>query len=168
MSVGLHIRPEEHSDEEAIRSIVATAFKSNAEADLIDRLRREGDLTLSLVATSEKPVGHVAFSPLHLKDTPQLKACALGPLAVLPERQSGGIGAALVEEALRQLRGAGFDLVLVLGEPAYYGRFGFSPEATRALKTPYDGPYLQALHLSAKATGARGAVVYADAFAGLS
>ncbi|KAB0267604.1 GNAT family N-acetyltransferase [Microvirga brassicacearum] len=168
MSVGLHIRPEEHSDEAAIRSMVAVAFKSNAEADLIDRLRREGDLTLSLVGTREKPVGHVAFSPLHLKDAPQLKACALGPLAVLPGHQNSGIGTELIEEALRQLREAGFDLVLVLGEPAYYGRFGFTTEAARALKTPYDGPYLQALHLSAKATGARGAVVYADAFTGLS
>jgi putative acetyltransferase len=168
MSVGLHIRPEGHSDEAAIRSIVAAAFKSNAEADLIDRLRREGDLTLSLIATSEEPVGHVTFSPIRLKDTPHLKACALGPLAVLPGCQGGGIGTALVEEALRQLREAGFDLVLVLGEPAYYGRFGFTIETARALKTPYDGPYLQALHLSAKASGARGAVVYADAFAGLS
>jgi putative acetyltransferase len=87
---------------------------------------------------------------------------------VHPLRQNAGIGTALVQEALRQLRDAGFDLVLVLGEPAYYGRFGFSTEMARALKTPYDGPDLQALHLSANGSEIRGSVAYARAFAGLS
>lgn len=167
MSDPLRIRPEEPPDEPAIRSLLGAAFRGSAEADLVDRLRREGDLTLSLVALNEVTLGHIAFSPVELTEAPHLKACALGPLAVLPHHQNCRIGTALVDEALRQLRDTEFDLVVVLGEPAYYAQFGFSAQAAQALKTAYDGPYLQALHLSARATDARGPASYARAFAGL-
>ena len=168
MSAGLLFRPDERSDQTAIRRILEEAFKGAAEADLVDRLRLDNDLALSLLAVDEEPIGYVAFSPLRLPNTPDIRACALAPLAVLPEFQSSGIGTGLVVEALRQLRETDCDLVLVLGEPAYYGRFGFAADVARGLNTPYDGPYVQALYLSPKAEQAQGTVVYASAFAGLS
>jgi putative acetyltransferase len=72
-----------------------------------------------------------------------------------------------VQHSLERLTKAGCDLVVVLGEPHYYGRFGFDPKLARKLKTPYDGPYLQALALSDKGKEAHGSVSYARAFAEL-
>ncbi|NIX76111.1 GNAT family N-acetyltransferase [Microvirga terricola] len=169
MTSSLRIRIEESTDRAAIRAIHAAAFGGNAEADLVDRLRADGDLTLSLVAcASDDVVGHIAFSPLALADCPSVKACALAPVAVLPPFQNRGIGAALIEDALQRLADADMDLVLVLGEPDYYGDFSFRVEAAEGLKTPYDGPYLQALPLSENGRTASGPVVYARAFAELT
>jgi len=167
MKPDLRIRPEEPGDRSALHALHAAAFGQEAEATLVDQLRADGDLVLSLVADAGGPVGHIAFSRLSMPDAPALRACALAPLAVLPHVQGRGIGSALVRDGLERLAGLGWDLALVLGEPGYYGRFGFSAEAARAFETPYDGPYLQALALSAEGKGARGAVSYARAFAEL-
>ena len=96
-----------------------------------------------------------------------MRACALAPLAVLPQRQRQGIGSALVREALKRLEEDRMDLVLVLGEPDYYGRFGFATDLAKRLTTPYDGPYLQALALSERGAAAHGPAAYARAFAEL-
>jgi putative acetyltransferase len=168
MSADGQIRPEAPGDGPAVLALHAAAFGQKAEAGLVDRLRTDGDLILSLVAVADGVVGHVAFSRLTLPAAPAVRACALAPLAVDPARQRRGIGSALVTEGLRRLSQAGLDLVLVLGEPAYYGRFGFTTQAAQALRTPYDGPYLQALALSAEGRAARGPVSYAGAFAELS
>lgn len=161
------VRPEEAFDRDAIRAVHAQAFGQAAEADLVDRLREDGDLVLSLVAVRERVVGHVAFSRLKLLESPA-SAVALAPVAVLPAHQRAGVGTALIREGLRGLAAAGEDLVLVLGEPAYYARFGFAAEGARTLSTPYDGPYLQALALSDAGRAAAGAVRYARAFADLA
>jgi putative acetyltransferase len=93
---------------------------------------------------------------------------ALAPLAVDAAWRRQGIGEALVRGSLDALRASGFDLVLVLGDPAYYDRFGFVPAADFGLRTLYDGPYQQALALNERGRGARGlAVSYPEAFAGL-
>jgi putative acetyltransferase len=160
------IRAETPSDRSSLRGVHARAFGQAAEADLVDRLRRDGDLLLSLAAVEDRLVGHVVLSRLRVEQ-PGLRAAALAPLAVLPERQRQGIGSALVREALGRLAAAGEHLVIVLGDPAYYGRFGFAPEAVRALRTPYDGPALQGLALGPDGRGARGRVRYAPAFAEL-
>jgi putative acetyltransferase len=162
------IRPALPGDGPAIHAIHAAAFGQTAEADLVTRLEADGDLVLSLVACTDQPIGHIAFSRLTMTDMPAVSACALAPLAVDPARQKQGIGSALVKEGLRHLSAQGLDFVVVLGEPDYYGRFGFTAEAAKALRTPYDGPYLQALALSDKAREARGPVAYARAFAELS
>jgi putative acetyltransferase len=168
VSDGLQIRREISSDRAAIGALVGAAFKGGAEVLLVDRLREEGDLALSLVATRPEPKGYLAFSPLHLPDAASVSAWALGPLAVLPSYQRACIGTALVREGLRQAQEAGIDLVLVLGEPGYYGRFGFSASAATPFKTAYDGPFLQALHLSSRGAGAHGAAIYPRAFADLA
>lgn len=167
MSGGVRIRPEEPVDRAAIRTVHERAFGSSAEADLVDRLRADGDLVLSLVAALDHPIGHVAYSRLVLTGSPA-RAVALAPVAVLPEFQRTGVGTALIRESLSGLATAGEDLVLVLGEPAFYDRFGFTVEGAKGLATPYDGPYLQALALSEPGRAPAGRVVYAPAFADLA
>ncbi|MBZ6076556.1 GNAT family N-acetyltransferase [Microvirga puerhi] len=168
MTADLRIRPEELNDRTAIHALHAAAFGGPAEANLVDGLRRDGDLALSLVAFADEVIGHVAFSPLILAESPDVRAYALAPVAVLPAFQNQGVGAALIEDALQRLADQGADLILVLGEPNYYGDFGFRPEDAQGLRTPYDGPFLQALPLTDKGRDAQGPVAYASAFAELT
>jgi len=162
------IRLEESTDWQAIYAVYAAAFGQSAEADLVQNMQNDGDLLLSLIAYHDQPAGHVAYSHLKLVEAPAIKACVLAPLAVVPSFRHHGIGAGLVRHSLEWLRRDGYDLVVVLGEPHYYGRFGFDPKLAEKLKTPYDGPYLQALALSDKGRGAHGSVSYARAFAELN
>lgn len=167
MTAPIRVREENERDHEAIRALLISAFGGTAEADLVEDLRRDSDLAVSLVAYDEEGVhGYAAFSPLAI-DGAALRAAALGPLAVAPERQRQGIGKFLAGHGLLRLREAGFDLVLVLGDPAYYGELGFEADAARAFKTPYDGPYQQALALTGAGALASGTVHYAPAFAKL-
>jgi putative acetyltransferase len=167
MSPQIEIRPETPADRAVIRTIVERAFGQSTEADLVEALREDGDLLLSLVAVSEEPVGHIAFSRLILPGS-TVRASALAPLAVIPARQRQGVGAALVQEGLLRLSRSGEDLVIVLGEPGYYGRLGFSAATAGGLRTPYDGPSLQALALTEAGRAAHGPVRYSRAFAGLA
>jgi putative acetyltransferase len=162
------IRLKESADWQAIYEIYAAAFGQSAEADLVQSMQKDGDLILSLIAYNDHPAGHIAYSHLRLHEASAIKACVLAPLAVAPAFQKQGIAAALVRHSLERLRDDGYDLVVVLGEPHYYGRFGFDPKLAEKLKTPYDGPYLQALALSDHGKGAYGPVSYARAFAELN
>lgn len=149
------IRAELAHDRAAVADLLARAFDGPAEARLVEALRGAGDLALSLVAEAEGTViGHIALSPLAAEGP----ALALAPLAVHPAVQSRGIGTALVRAAL-----AAFDdhTIVVLGDPAYYRRFGFVPAD---LESPYAGPHLMALGPRLPA-GSR--IVHAPAFAAL-
>ncbi|WJS85583.1 GNAT family N-acetyltransferase [Paracoccus sp. TOH] len=149
------IRAEGSHDRAAIAALLTRAFDGETEARLVEALRAEDSLALSLVAEAEGTViGHVALSPLQA-ETPAL---ALAPLAVHPAVQSRGIGEALVRAAL-----AAFDdhAIVVLGDPGYYGRFGFTPAE---LDSPYAGPHLMALGPQLPA-GSR--IAHAPAFAAL-
>ncbi len=163
----MDIRVAEAADWPAVHAIHAEAFGQVDEAELVRRLHEDGDLILSLIAYDDQPVGHIAFSRLVLHEAPGVKVGALAPLAVRPSSQAQGVGSALVRQGLDRLRSGGCDLVVVLGEPGYYSRFGFTPQLASQLKTPYDGPYLQALALSDKGKEAHGPVSYARAFAEL-
>jgi putative acetyltransferase len=162
------IHLKESADWQAIHAIYVAAFGQSAEADLVRNMHEDGDLILSLIAYNDQPAGHIAYSRLRLLQTPFIKACVLAPLAVVPAFRQQGIGAELVRHSLERLRNDGYDLVVVLGERHYYGRFGFDPKLAEKLKTPYDGPYLQALALSDHGKGAHGPVTYARAFAELN
>ena len=126
------IRPERTDDVDAIRALTELAFRTAQHADgtehlIIDRLRAAGALTLSLVAeTNGTIVGHVAFSPVTLSDGTE-GWYGLGPIAVDPDRQGAGVGGALVREGLAGLKAGRAAGCVLLGEPAYYGRFGFAP-----------------------------------------
>ena len=161
------IRLEESANLPTLYAIYSAVFGQLAEADLVQHMHKDGDLILSVIAYADEPAGHIAYSRMSLHETPSIKACVLAPLAVCPLLQKQGIGAALVRHSLKSLTDGGYDLVVVLGEPHYYSRFGFDPKLAEKLKTPYDGPYLQALALSHKGKDAHGPVSYARAFAEL-
>jgi putative acetyltransferase len=119
------IRPETSADIPIIRAITEDAFRSQTEGAIIDALRRMNALILSLVAAIEgEIVGHVAFSPAHI-DGRDVGYAALGPVAVRPDKQKSGIGDRLIREGLGRLKSLDFKGCVLLGSPAYYGRFGF-------------------------------------------
>jgi len=116
-------------DVDLIGSVIDAAFKtaavsSGTEAKIVERLRSAGALMLSLVAEqSGTIVGHIAVSATTIGN--QGDWALIGPMAVLPEFQSQGIGSALMKEAVQLLRSAGMNGAALVGDPAYYGRFGF-------------------------------------------
>lgn len=159
------IRYARPADREAIAGLLRAAFGREAEAQMVSRLRADGDVAFELVADEDgEVVGHILFSRLWA-DRPDLYA-GLAPLAVLPGRQKAGVGAALVRGGLDQAREFGCHGVLVLGDPAYYGRFGFSAHAAQAVRAPYSGlAAFQALALEDGAFDGVVSVGYPDAFA---
>jgi putative acetyltransferase len=143
------IRPERPGDRDAVREVHRLAFGRDDEGRLVDALRAGGFCRVALVAEDEgRVVGHVFFSALPIV-TPSatLDSLALAPLAVVPDRQGLGIGSALVRDGLRACRDNGHLIVVVLGHPAYYRRFGFSAEKSARLASPYAGPAFMALDL---------------------
>lgn len=143
------------------------AFGRRDEADLVDALRDEGVVLVSLVAELDnRVVGHIVFSRMWIETANErIAAVALAPVAVLPEHQRRGIGGKLIERGLDLLRSATERIVIVLGEPHYYPRFGFSTEKARGLANPFPPEAYMALELHAGALdGVRGKVRYAAAF----
>lgn len=138
----------------AAARVIAAAFGRPDEARLVERLRAEGAVLTELVARSEPGiVGHVMFSRLEAEPA-TLSLAGLAPLAVTPGRQRAGIGAALVHAGLAACRALGVEAVAVLGDPAYYGRFGFAAGLAKPLQAPYSGPAFQALELRDRALAA--------------
>ncbi len=127
------IRPEAPEDEETIFALTTVAFEpmpfsDGSEPELINRLRADGDLTLSLVAEdAERIVGHIAFSPVTIADGAE-HWYGLGPVSVWPELQKQGIGGALIKRGIADLRQAGARGIVLLGSNVYYPRFGFVHE----------------------------------------
>ena len=140
------IRPEEPADVEGIHSIHQSAFPTEAEARLVDRLREEGKLALSLIAeVKEGVVGHIAFSPVSVDpQSPAEGGLGLGPVAVLPEWQRKGIGEQLITRGIEDCGRGGYSFIVVLGEPEYYGRFGFRRASMFGLGNEYgvDDPFM--------------------------
>ena len=141
------MREAQDRDREAVRELYLAAFPE-AERELVSSLavalldERAGPPVLSTVATSEdRVVGHVAFSPVSADSAPSWSGYLLAPLAVLPERQKRGIGSALVEWGIERLAGCGSSVLLVYGDPAYYGRFGFSAKVAEHFVPPYPLQY---------------------------
>jgi putative acetyltransferase len=161
------IRPERPGDEDAVREVHRLAFGRDDEGRLVDDLRAGGFGRLALVAEDEgRVVGHVLFGALPIV-TPSatLDALALAPLAVVPAHQRRRIGSALVRDGLRACRDDGHRIVVVLGHPGYYPRFGFSAEKATRLASPYAGPAFMALELEPGALeGVVGAVRYPPPF----
>jgi|HubBroStandDraft_5_1064220.scaffolds.fasta_scaffold421309_2 putative acetyltransferase len=168
--VEVRIRTEniENSAElRAIRAVNEAAFGEVAEADLVDKLRGDGSALVSLVAERESAIiGHVLFSRMWIDTTPGLvPAVALAPVAVVPEHQRSGIGQRLIERGLDLLRARGERIVLVLGHPGYYPRFGFSAEKAALLEAPFPREAFMAMELVDGAlVGVQGRVVYPPPF----
>lgn len=160
-----HIREERPSDEAAISALITAAFaaaphSSGTEAAIVERLRIAGALAISLVADDEDGlVGHAALSPVTVADAGGW--FGLGPVSVDPRRQGQGIGGAMITAAIDRLKAIGARGCVVVGEPDYYGRFGFVPNGA----VTYAGvppPFVQTLELAGPAP--TGEVRYHPAF----
>ena len=136
------IRPEQPADHAAIRHVHTLAFGQPNEADLVDALRRHQALTISLAAVQDKRiVGHIAFSPVRIiSATTTHNALGLAPMGVLPTHQRQGIGSQLVQRGLQVCRDLGYGVVVVLGHPHYYPRFGFTPAKPHGIVWEHDAP----------------------------
>lgn len=158
------IRHVSAADHPAIATLVEAAFGKPDEARLVERLRADGDVVFELVAEEAGEIaGHILFSRLWA-DRAELFA-ALAPVAVRPDRQGGGVGGELIRAGLAACREFGVHGVLLLGHPAYYPRFGFSPEAAAKVRSPYSGsPAFMALAVEDGAFDAPLTVAYPDAF----
>jgi putative acetyltransferase len=164
------IRPERGNDAVAVGTIHAQAFGRPDEGRIVERLRARARPYLGLVATDDRDdmVGHIVFSPvtLHCYQAPY-SIMALAPMAVVPPWQRRGIGSALVREGLQACRSAGHDVVVVVGHPAFYPRFGFVP--ARPLGLMSEPPVPDEAFMVAELTpgalrGRRGVVLYGGDF----
>ena len=137
--MNVKIRHETPEDRQAIWTVNRSAFESDAEANLVDALRDGGYVEVSLVAEiDDEIVGHILFSRVAIiTKVGTVEALSLAPMAVLPSRQRQGIGSRLVEAGLEACRDQGFKMVVVLGHPDFYPRFGFSAELARSLENPF-------------------------------
>ena len=160
------IRTETFDDVAPIRALLERAFTDHPHSDgsepaIVDALRADGDLALSLVAASSRGiVGHIAFSPATLS-TGEDGWFTLGPIAVEPEFQKMGVGRSLMREGLARMRKEGAAGVLLVGDPDYYRQFGFKADTSLSIDGEMDA-YLQALAFRGKVPEAR--VSFAPAF----
>jgi len=163
----ISIRTSTPRDRDAIRLVEEHAFGQPVEAGLVDALVTGGDAVTELVAEEDgQVVGHILFSRLFVEaDGAKFPAVALAPLAVEPSFHGTGIGGALVREAHVRLKEAGETLSVVLGDPEYYGRFGYDRQRAAGFDCDYQGDALQALAWGD--APANGRLVYAPAFSGL-
>ncbi|MGH4028556.1 GNAT family N-acetyltransferase [Actinomycetota bacterium Odt1-20B] len=139
---GWRTRPETGADISAVHAVNAAAFPTEAEADLVDALRLDGDawlpgLSYVAEAADGQVVAHALITRCRVDGAPAL---ALAPCAVLPDQQRSGAGSAVVHAVLAAARARGEELVLVLGHPEYYPKFGFVPASRYGIRAPFDVP----------------------------
>lgn len=161
-------RPEAPNDIGAIHAVNLAAFPTPLEADLIDALRADPHAWikgLSIVTEDDagEVVGYALLTRCHVGGQPAL---ALGPCAVLPECQGTGAGSAAIRTGLGAARALGENVVVVLGHPGYYPRFGFTPASGFGVRAPFDAPddAFLALALDAARETPTGVIAYAAAF----
>jgi putative acetyltransferase len=146
----LTFRIETASDYAGITEVNRLAFGGEAEPALVTALRDGGHVRLSLIAAAEgHVVGHILFSRLAIVTMRGVvEALALAPMAVRSTHQRKGIGSRLVQESLRICREQGHRVVLVLGHPSFYPRFGFSAVLAQRVTEPFSGPAWMAMELA--------------------
>jgi putative acetyltransferase len=163
------IRHEAEGDLAGIRYVHEKAFERPGEADLVDSLRDREAILISLVAERDgQVVGHIAYSLVQIKaGESTFNALGLAPLAVLPQLQRQGVGTELIESSLDDCRREGHALVIVLGHPDYYTRFGFTRADAYGIVCEFDVPpeafMVKELQEDAL-TGVHGTVFYAPEF----
>lgn len=165
------IRPATGGDVAAIDALLRRAFPNADEALLVQRLCVDGDMVLTMLADDEDSgelAGVVVFSRMTVEAGGKaIPGVALAPVAVAADHRRQGVAEALVQAGLDHLGDAGAAVCFVLGEPAYYGRFGFSTEHAEGFVSPYAGDYFMAVPLQGGSLGcgARGKAEHAAAFA---
>lgn len=164
------VRAETAEDIPDVRRVNEAAFGRADEAALVDALRAAAQPQVSLVAElAGRVVGHIFFSPVSIASE-ESAALGLAPMAVLPEHQKQGVGSRLIREGLGECRRIGFDVVVVLGHPEYYPRFGFVPAARKGLRCEYPVPdevFMVAELKPGALAGRRGLVKYRPEFGGV-
>lgn len=165
--MNLKIRPEIDSDRQAVFEANVRAFPTSEEASLVDALRDGGFVRVSFVAEINRQiVGHILFSDLLIVTlTGTVPALSLAPMGVVPEHQRHGIGSELIRQGLEACREQGHRIVVVLGDPSFYRRFGFSSELARQLESPFSGEAYMAIELvPGSLSGINGRVDYPPPF----
>lgn len=167
VSMNINIRRETDNDEAAIFKLTEAAFLNAPHNDhneqfIVDALRQAGALSWSLVAENEMPelIGHVAISPVEISDG-STGWFGLGPISVRPDSQNQGIGSQLMREAIAVMKDSQAGGCVVLGDPAYYGRFGFEAQSELVL-ADVPAEYFQVLLLTGQLP--QGIVSYHQAF----
>ena len=170
MSATVSIRPEAPKDAVAIFELTQTAFSSmpysdGTEGPIVDALRRDGDLVLSLVMEQAGIlIGHIAFSPVTFPDCAGVTGWhALGPVSIAPDHQSQGLGRQLIDAGLADMHARSSHGIVLIGDPALYSRFGF----TAACGLTYQGleeKYVQALQFQGSGPMPHGEIQFAPAF----
>ncbi len=168
--MSIEIREEVAGDRAAIRTLHRQAFGQEEEANLVEALRANGGVSLSLVAIVEGClVGHVLYSPATIG---QVVGAGLGPLAVLPGHQRRGIGSQLVQMGNDRLRKDVCPFIIVLGHAGYYPRFGFHPASARGIRCQWEGVADQSFMLlvlnEPKMAGLSGVAQYRAEFSSLA
>ena len=159
------VRQEKREDIIAIHELTKEAFKpmpysNGSEAPIVDQLRKDADLTVSLVAEHENQIlGHIAFSPVTLNGNTGW--FGLGPVSVHPSRQKQGVGSQLINEGLKKIKQQGALGCVLIGNPAYYERFGFQSDGNLEY---HDTPLAYVQWLSFGKEKASGVLKYAPAF----
>jgi putative acetyltransferase len=163
MSVSIEDESQRH--ETQVYDLVSSAFGQQDESNLINALRDGGHVVASMIAIEDGAiVGHILLSKL---EDPK-GFLALAPVAVSPARQQQGIGSALIKRAIAKVRTDGWLGIFLLGDPAFYTRFGFRVEDAAKFETPYPKNYFMALELSPGALAkTSGSVVYPTPFSEL-
>ena len=169
---GIEVRHEHPGDEAAIRRVNDRAFGQPDESRIVDAVRTSGDTAISLVAVEGTTVvGHILFTPVSITSHgPAPRALALGPMAVSPDLQRQGIGSRLVEAGLQECGRLGYQVVVVIGHPDFYPRFGFRPGSARGLRSAFDVPddvFMVAELTPGVLTGVDGVVRYIPEFGGV-
>ena len=170
MTIDVEFSPDCAPFADAIASMTRAAFAAefgngDGEAVLIAALRADGDVVVELVALERSvPVGHILFSRVTV-DVPELRIAGLAPLCTRTDCQRRGIGSALVRAGLGACREAGIDAVMVVGEPRFYIRFGFSVAPAAHLACAYAGPHFMAAEFTSGALARATRMDYAPAFA---
>lgn len=140
----VEIRAEKPSDYDAIYDVNFQAFEQENESRLVGAIRKGGSFIpeLSLVAVKgDQIVGHIIFSAVAIQAKQgDIPALALAPMAVLPQYQNQGIGYELVERGLMESKRLKHEIIIVIGHPEYYPRFGFKPARSQGLEAPFSVP----------------------------
>jgi putative acetyltransferase len=166
MDAAMTIRDATPADYPAIRAVISHAFGQTEEANLVEKLRADGDVLVDLVHASDIAIqGHIFYSPLAIEGPDYtIKAAALAPVSVLKGSQKSGIGSALIRAGNARCAELGLDAIVVLGHEAYYPKFGFSAKLVESLEAPFSGPHFMALELKPGALKQGGKLRYAKAF----
>jgi len=169
--LAMEVRPEQQQDQAAVYRLNSSAFATDAEARLVDALRKRASPIVSLVAIVDNQVnGHILFSQVQHSENTDALIMGLAPMAVAETARNQGIGSALVASGIAACAGLGAGAIVVLGHPGYYPRFGFTPASGYGIECEYDVPdeAFMAIELTPQFLASKpGTIKYHECFADL-